>query len=160
MNKNPISMAVSAIALLAGAALTVQAQPNDEWNGKPRVFGVNRLNPHVTSMPYTTVEEAIKGDRHASEWYQTLSGKWKFYHVDKPSQRNNDFYKDNYDVSGWDEIPVPSSWQILGYDHPIYTNVVYPWAQNNRVSAPGAPTDFNPVGHYRRTFTVPEKWNG
>ena len=142
------------------ACASAWAQPNDEWNGKPRVFGVNRLNPHVTSMPYTTVEEAIKGDRHASEWYQTLSGKWKFFHVDKPSQRNNDFYKDNYDVSGWDEIPVPSSWQILGYDHPIYTNVVYPWAQNNRVSAPYAPTDFNPVGHYRRTFTVPEKWDG
>ena len=137
-----------------------QDGPNDEWNGKPRVFAVNALTPHVTSMPYSTVEEAVKGDRHASEWYQTLSGKWKFYHVEKPAQRNNDFYKDNYDVSGWDEIPVPSSWQLLGYDHPIYTNVIYPWAQNNRVSAPYAPTDFNPVGHYRRTFTVPEKWAG
>ena len=156
MNKGVVS--VGLIGLFACAA--AWAQPNDEWNGKPRIFGVNVLNPHVTSMPYTTVEEAVKGDRHASEWYQTLSGKWKFYHVEKPSQRNNDFYKDNYDVSGWDEIPVPSSWQLLGYDHPIYTNVVYPWAQNNRVSAPGAPTDFNPVGHYRRTFTVPEKWDG
>ena len=156
MNKGVVS--VGLIGLFACA--TAWAQPNDEWNGKPRIFGVNVLNPHVTSMPYTTVEEAVKGDRHASEWYQTLSGKWKFYHVEKPSQRNNDFYKDNYDVSGWDEIPVPSSWQLLGYDHPIYTNVVYPWAQNNRVSAPGAPTDFNPVGHYRRTFTVPEKWDG
>ena len=45
-------------------------------------------------------------------------------------------------------------------DHPIYTNVVYPWAQNNNVSAPGAPTNFNPVGHYRRNFTIPEKWSG
>ncbi|MBQ9226685.1 MAG: DUF4981 domain-containing protein [Fibrobacter sp.] len=157
-----IAKVVSCAAIFATLTGTAFAQsgPNDEWNGKPRVFGVNRLNPHVTSMPYTTVQEAVKGDRHASEWYQTLSGKWKFYHVDKPSQRNNDFYKDNYDVSKWDEIPVPSSWQILGYDHPIYTNVVYPWAQNNRVSAPGAPTDFNPVGHYRRTFTVPDKWAG
>ena len=146
------------IGLVACAA--AWAQPNDEWNGKPRIFAVNALTPHVTSMPYTTVEEAVKGDRHASEWYQTLSGTWKFYHVEKPSQRNNDFYKDNYDVSGWDDLPVPSSWQLHGYDHPIYTNVVYPWAQNNRVSAPGAPTDFNPVGHYRRTFTVPEKWDG
>ena len=157
---NKVVSTIGLIGLFACATAFAQSGPNDEWNGKPRVFGVNRLNPHVTSMPYTTVEEAVKGDRHASEWYQTLSGKWKFFHVEKPSQRNNDFYKDNYDVSGWDEIPVPSSWQLLGYDHPIYTNVVYPWAQNNRVSAPGAPTDFNPVGHYRRTFTVPEKWNG
>ena len=155
-----VSVAASCAALCASFATTANAQPNDEWNGKPRVFAVNALTPHVTSMPYSTVEEAVKGDRHASEWYQTLSGKWKFYHVEKPAQRNNDFYKDNYDVSGWDEIPVPSSWQLHGYDHPIYTNVIYPWAQNNRVSAPGAPTDFNPVGHYRRTFTVPEKWDG
>lgn len=153
--------------LVAGLALAVtllpvqsNSQPNDEWNGKPRIFAVNALTPHVTSMPYTTVEEAVKGDRHGSEWYQSLSGKWKFYHVEKPGARNNDFYKDDYDVSGWDEIPVPSSWQLLGYDHPIYTNVIYPWAQNNRVSAPYAPTDFNPVGHYRRNFTIPETWNG
>ena len=111
-------------------------------------------------MPYSTVKEAVVGDRHASEWYQTLSGTWKFYHVDKPSERNNDFYKDNYDVSSWKELPVPSSWQLYGYDHPIYTNVIYPWSQNNNVSAPGAPTQFNPVGHYRRNFTVPEKWSG
>ena len=155
-----VSVAASCAALCASFATTANAQPNDEWNGKPRVFAVNVLTPHVTSMPYTTVKEAVKGDRHASEWYQTLSGKWKFYHVEKPAQRNNDFYKDNYDVSGWDEIPVPSSWQLLGYDHPIYTNVIYPWAQNNSVSAPGAPTQFNPVGHYRRNFTVPEKWDG
>ena len=155
-----VSSAVSCAALFAVFATSASAQPNDEWNGKPRVFAVNALTPHVTSMPYTTVKEAVVGDRHASEWYQSLSGKWKFYHVDKPAQRNNDFYKDNYDVSGWDEIPVPSSWQLLGYDHPIYTNVIYPWSQNNRVSAPYAPTDFNPVGHYRRNFTVPEKWAG
>ncbi|MBO7551839.1 MAG: DUF4981 domain-containing protein [Fibrobacter sp.] len=160
MNGFSLSTLMSCAAFCAVMVSTANSQPNDEWNGKPRVFGVNTLTPHVTSMPYSTVEEAIKGDRHASEWYQTLSGTWKFFHVEKPSQRNNDFYKDNYDVSGWDDLPVPSSWQLHGYDHPIYTNVVYPWAQNNRVSAPGAPTEFNPVGHYRRIFTVPEKWDG
>ena len=153
-------VSLSAICAFAFLPLQAGAQPNDEWNGKPRIFGVNTLTPHVTSMPYSTVKEAVKGDRHASEWYKTLSGTWKFFHVEKPSQRNNDFYKDNYDVSGWNDIPVPSSWQLLGYDHPIYTNVIYPWSQNNRVSAPYAPTDFNPVGHYRRTFTVPDNWNG
>ena len=157
---NSISTVLSCVAIFSAMSTSAFSQPNDEWNGKPRIFGVNTLTPHVTSMPYTTVEEAVKGDRHASEWYQSLSGTWKFFHVEKPSQRNNDFYKDNYDVSGWDDLPVPSSWQLHGYDHPIYTNVVYPWAQNNRVSAPGAPTDFNPVGHYRRNFTVPEKWAG
>lgn len=147
----------TSLVLSAAAAF---AQPNDEWNGKTRDFAVNVLKPHVTSMPYSSVEEAVKGDRHGSEWYQSLTGTWKFFHVDKPSERNNDFYKDDYNVSGWDDLPVPSSWQIYGYDHPIYTNVIYPWSQSNRVSAPYAPTEFNPVGHYRRNFTVPEGWDG
>ena len=68
-----VSSAVTCAALCAALASTANAQPNDEWNGKPRVFAVNALTPHVTSMPYSTVEEAVKGDRHASEWYQTLS---------------------------------------------------------------------------------------
>ena len=149
--------------LTAGIVLAVAAafaQPNDEWNGKPRSYAVNTLKHHATMMPYSSVEEAVKADRHGSEWYQSLTGTWKFFHVDKPSERNNDFYKDNYDVSKWDDLPVPSSWQIHGYDHPIYTNVIYPWAQYHNVSAPYAPTNFNPVGHYRRTFTVPENWDG
>ena len=58
------------LVLSAGllSAVSLFAQPNDEWNGKPRIFGVNRLNPHVTSMPYTTVEEAVKGDRRPSRF--------------------------------------------------------------------------------------------
>lgn len=136
------------------------AQPNDEWYGKPLEYAVNVLKQHVTYMPYTTVEEAVKGDRRASEWYQTLSGTWKFFHVDAPAKRNNEFFKDDYDVSGWDDLRVPSSWQMHGYDHPIYTNVTYPWVGSDRVSPPDVPTNFNPVGHYRRTFTVPETWDG
>ena len=142
------------------SATTAIAQPNNEWNGKPTEFAVNVLKAHSTMMPYTTVEEAVKCDRRGSEWYQTLSGKWKFFHVNKPSERNNEFFRDDYDVSGWKEIPVPSSWQMHGYDHAIYTNVTYPWVGTDRVSPPDVPTNFNPVGHYRRTFTVPEKWDG
>ena len=65
------SRVISFAALFAAIVLPQQANalPNDEWNGKPRVFGVNTLTPHVTSMPYSTVEEAVKGDRHASKWY-------------------------------------------------------------------------------------------
>lgn len=132
----------------------------DEWNGKPTIFGVNTLKPHATSMPYSTIADALKAERKKSEWYQTLTGTWKFFHVDKPSQRNNDFYADNYNVSKWDDIAVPGSWQVQGYDHPIYSNVIYPWAASDNIRQPTAPTNFNPVGHYRRTFKVPANWNG
>ncbi len=159
MKKNRLSLSFIAASLFA-AAFNLSAQDN-EWNGKPTIYGVNALKPHVTSMPYSSLQDAIKGDRRASDCYQTLSGTWKFYHVEKPSQRNNEFFKEGYDVSKWDNISVPSSWQTLGYDRPIYTNVTYPWAATDYgLNPPYAPTNFNPVGHYKRTFEVPDKWAG
>lgn len=56
----------------------------------------------------------------------SLNGKWAFRFVSEPSQRPLDFYKDDYDVSSWDAIPVPSNWEMHGYDRPIYCNVEYP----------------------------------
>lgn len=150
---------LSLTTMLALACQLGSAQ-NNEWNGKPTVYGVNTLKPHATAMPYSTIEQALKADRQTSEWYQTLTGTWKFYHVDKPAQRNNDFFADNYDVSKWDDIAVPGSWQLQGYDHPIYSNVIYPWAASDYIKQPAAPTNFNPVGHYRRTFKVPANWKG
>jgi beta-galactosidase len=132
----------------------------NEWNGNPTVFGVNVLKPHATSMPYSSIEEALKGDRRGSEWYQTLAGTWKFHHVNKPSERHTSFFEDSFDASSFDEIEVPSSWQLYGYDKPIYTNVTYPWSGTDFINPPAAPTNFNPVGHYRRTFTVPANWDG
>lgn len=146
------------VALLV-AAMPTNAQ-NNEWDATPKVFGVNVLSPHATSMPYSTLDEAKAGKRRSSPWYQTLSGTWKFFHVEKPASRNTTFFQDNYDVSAWKEIPVPSSWQQQGYDRPIYTNVTYPWAGTDNIQPPAAPKNFNPVGHYRRDFTVPDTWAG
>lgn len=157
MSKKTHTLGIAFVSMLS----VFQASAADEWTGNPTIFGVNTLKPHVTSMPYTTLEAAAKGDRRASDCYQTLSGTWKFYHVEKPSQRNNEFYKDDYDVSKWDDIAVPGSWQTQGYDRPIYTNVTYPWvATDYGLTPPNAPTNFNPVGHYRRTFTLPKAWDG
>lgn len=149
---------ITNLSLFLALGCGVSFAQNNEWNGKPTIFGVNTLKPHVTSMPYTSLEAAEKGDRKSSDCYQTLSGTWKFSIVDKPSLRNNDFFADNYDVSKWDDIAVPGSWQTQGYDRPIYTNVTYPWSGTDRINAPAAPTNFNPVGHYRRTFKVPAAW--
>lgn len=152
---------VSALLLPSGLPTLSFGQSWTEWDGNPKTYGVNTLKPHATSMPYSSVEEAIKGKRKASQWYQTLAGTWKFFHVDKPSQRNDQFFKVGYDLTGWDEIPVPSSWQVLGYDHPIYSNVIYPWnGADWMISPPAAPKNFNPVGHYKRKFNIPANWNG
>ncbi|MEK7391202.1 MAG: hypothetical protein AAB214_01435, partial [Fibrobacterota bacterium] len=77
----------------------VPAANAQEWDGAPKVFGVNVLSPHATSMPYSTLEQAKAGSRRTSPWYQSLAGTWKFYWVDKPASRHATFFQDNFDVS-------------------------------------------------------------
>ena len=52
-------------------------------------------------------------------------------------------------ITAWDTIPVPSCWQIHGYENPNYTNVIYPYP----VDPPFVPDD-NPCGVYEREFTL------
>jgi len=136
------------------------AQPDDEWNNKPDIFQVNRLSAHATLMPYPDVASALVGNPTESPYYFSLNGTWKFYIADKPSEQPVTFYEDDADVSGWGNIQVPGAWQTQGYDYPIYTNVTYPWTGRENPSPPQAPTVYNPVGSYRREFTVPQDWSG
>lgn len=130
-----------------------------EWNNNPEIFQLNRLDAHATLMPYRTVDEALKGDRTSSEFYKSLNGSWKFAFYENPRKRNQDFFKEDYDASEWDEIKVPSHWQLQGYDYPQYTNVRYPWEGKEDIKPPFAPTNYNPVGQYIRSFTISEDWN-
>ncbi len=131
-----------------------------EWNNNPEIFQINRLEAHASLMPYKTVEEALLGNRYASDFCQSLNGKWKFLFAENPEQRNLAFFEADYDSSAWNEIKVPAHWQLQGYDYPQYTNVRYPWENTEDIEAPFAPTKYNPVGQYIQTFTVPEEWDG
>ena len=113
-----------------------------DWEN-PQMIGQNKKPAHCTSIPYATIQQAIDGTRENSPFYKSLNGKWKFNWVKKPEERPNDFYRIDYDVSGWDEIPVPGNWQLYGYGIPIYTNVKYPFV---KVNPPYIPHDNNPVG--------------
>ena len=97
-----------------------------------------------------------------STFYQSLNGNWKFNWVKQPSERPVDFYKKDYDVSSWKEIPVPSNWEMLGYGTPIYTNYTYPFKNNPPLiqSQRGYTNEKepNPVGSYRRSFILPDDW--
>ncbi|MFV9511249.1 glycoside hydrolase family 2 TIM barrel-domain containing protein [Tepidibacillus sp. LV47] len=129
-----------------------------EWNNNPEIFQINRMEPHATLMPYHTLEEALEGNRYESKFYLSLNGKWKFYFSENPEQRIKNFYEKDYDYSDWDEIKVPSHWQLQGYDYPQYTNVTYPWVGKEELKPPFAPTKYNPVGQYIRTFSIPNEW--
>ncbi|BAM48090.1 glycoside hydrolase family 2 TIM barrel-domain containing protein [Amphibacillus xylanus] len=129
-----------------------------EWNNNPDIFQLNRRPARATAMPYDTIEQAMKLERTASPFYQSLNGEWQFAFAERPSERIKDFYKLDFNSSEWDSIKVPSHWQLEGYDYPQYTNVVYPWVEKDQIKPPFAPTNYNPVGQYVRTFSVPENW--
>ena len=144
-----------AVLLLAGFCTSWVFGEAAEWEN-PEVFGRGKETAHCTLLPYADAEEAIVGTREACPYYKSLNGKWKFKWVRKPDERPVDFYKTDYDVSGWDETNVPSNWQMEGYDIPIYTNARYPF----RANPPYIQKEYNPVGSYRTTFRIPKEWRG
>jgi beta-galactosidase len=79
-----------------------------------------------------------------------LNGLWKFHYAANPLIAPDIGSKDIQ----WDDIEVPGHWQLQGYGHPHYTNVIFPFA----VDPPFTPAE-NPVGTYRRSFRVPSSWN-
>lgn len=79
--------------------------------------------------------------------YILLNGEWnfKYYYAD---------FKEEKVIESWDKIPVPSCWQLYGYEDPNYTNVNYPYP----CDAPYVP-DENPMGIYMREFEIENKNN-
>ncbi|HEY5509010.1 MAG TPA: sugar-binding domain-containing protein, partial [Paludibacter sp.] len=91
----------------------------------PELLGINKEPYHATLMPYANLQEALVARRHASSLCRSLNGAWKFNWVARPEKRPVDFYKSDYDVSAWKEIPVPSNWEVHGYGTPFYRNAGY-----------------------------------
>jgi beta-galactosidase len=132
----------------------------------PECIGINKEAAHATLMPYTDINEALKANRYASGYSRTLNGTWKFSYVAWPQQRAKDFYLPSYNVDNWNDIKVPSNWQIEGYGTPYYSNFTYIFKKDfpHVMSTPPvswtAYKERNPVGSYRRDFVVPENWSG
>lgn len=119
----------------------------------PLVSGINRDAARATAYSFASVADALTHDREKSGRYLSLNGDWDFSFALKPADAPIDFYKTR--VSGWKKIPVPSNWEMQGYDKPIYKSAVYPFRP---VNPPHVPKDYNGVGCYQRTFTVPDAW--
>lgn len=131
----------------------VSAQRED-WQ-KPNVFSVNTEPPHASFVPYLNEQNAMTFEAEKSQLYKSLNGTWKFHFVEKPADALKDFHTLEFDASGWDNIEVPSNWQMKGYGMPIWTNINHPFPPN----PPYIPEDYNPVGSYIRYFKTPQNWN-
>ena len=80
----------------------------------------------------------------------SLNGLWRFVFLEAPEYAPEGFYKTAFDASGWEEIAVPSCWQLQGHGEMHYTDVWYPFP----INPPFVPSK-NPTGLYRRSFTAP-----
>ena len=145
-----------------------------EWDD-PLKTSVNRETAHTIAIPMASDDEVAQNDMKQSPYYQSLDGKWKFYWVGVPTSTKNDWCAKDYNDASWTDIDVPSSWQVWGlhnnksWDKPLYCNTSYPFSYNESTYSVMAdrPSWFtytgskkNPVGTYRRHFTIPAEWAG
>ena len=149
-------LAPIAAAGLLGALLAMSRGQGPEVWEDPQAFDPGKEPPRAFFIPFPDAASALEGKPQDSPFYQSLNGTWKFHYAERPADRPADFFKPEYDVRGWPETPVPSNWQFQGYDYPVYTNIDYEFTPNPQ--PPFVPHDRNPVGSYRRTFTVPAAW--
>ncbi|MBQ2214837.1 MAG: glycoside hydrolase family 2, partial [Prevotella sp.] len=164
---------MTGVALIMGC-VGMMAQTGNEWDD-PTITSVNRETAHTLSIPMATEEDISKNDFAVSPYYQSLDGQWKFQWVNSPSKVTSTVCAKDYNDATWTVIDVPSSWQVWGlrhgksWDKPLYCNVAYPFSFDENTysvmaSRPGWFTYNssmpNPVGTYRRTFTIPAEWNG
>ena len=126
--------------------------PNDWQN--PAVFEKGQNTPHAFHIPYASANDAIQNMPRKCRNYQLLNGQWKFKWVETPKQVPVEFWQPDFDVSEWDEIKVPSNWQMEGYGHPKFRNVAISFEND----PPNIPDYYNPTGCYKRKFTVLENW--
>lgn len=134
-----------------------------------QVIQENKLDAHASFSSYNSYENLFSAK---PEYYQILNGVWKFNWVRNPKDRPTAFIDPKIDVSHWDDIKVPSNWEVEGFGIPIYVNHQYEFADYKAPVAddmelvdayypkkPGdVPNKYNPVGSYRRNFTIDKSW--
>ncbi len=121
--------------------------PDQTFHYNHKIFEDHKLPPRAT---YFGFESANILDKENSKRFFSLNGEWKFHWVKKPKQRPTTFQNINFDDSNWGTIPVPANWEVEGYGHPIYLDERYPFT----TKWPNAPTDYNPVGTYRKEINL------
>lgn len=133
--------------------IQINAQPkHNDWE-KPSLVDQNKEASHTSFTLFDNKANALAAKNNASPFYQSLNGTWKFQYTDQAKNRPQDFYKLNYNDSKWSTLKVPSNWELNGFGIPIYTNIIYPFPKN-----PPYVGEDNPVGTYRKEFTVPNNW--
>ena len=156
-----------------------EAPTGKEWESVEEL-ALNKEYPRAYFFSFDNEAQAAQVRPEKSPYWLSLNGQWRFHWCKTPNERPKDFYKTNYDASGWDMTPVPSNWNVQGiqkdgklkYGLPIYVNqpVIFyherkvdDWRQGVMRTPPQTWTTYeyrNEVGSYIRYFEVPREWKG
>lgn len=120
----------------------------EDWQNQT-ITHLNRLTAHPTFASWRTVADAR--DNRASGRRRLLDGQWQFSYAHSPFAVDPQWIEQ--DLADSRSTPVPSNWQMEGYDAPIYTNVRYPID----TTPPRVPEE-NPTGCYSLNFTLDPQW--
>lgn len=141
---------VLSLLILSQAIIAQNYHENHE------VFGINKAEAHAHLFPFENEQLAWQGKMEQSDRFLSLDGLWKFHWVRDPADKADGFEQANYNDQDWVDFPVPGNWEVHGYGYPIYLDEKYPFT----TTWPKVPQDYNPVGSYRRNFTIPTEWDG
>ena len=108
----------------------------------------NTMPPRAYYIPASLRMDTLAEDREGSDRFLLLSGDWSFSYYKSIYDLKDAFYETDFDVSSFDQIKVPGTWQMAGYDSHQYTNIRYPFP----FDPPYVPQD-NPCGAYIREFS-------
>jgi len=133
----------------------------------PEIQEIDRLPARSPLIPFNSIDaaaaECAAGPEFCamtkSPYYKNIDGQWKFTLLESPEQDESGVFQHwetpLYSVMKWNDISVPGTWTLQGYDHPHYTNVQMPFT----MLPPNVPEN-NPTGLYRLDTEMPPSWKG
>jgi len=145
-----INIAVGLVFCAHSSANTKTPEP---WENH-QVFAINKEAAHTTLFPFKTKRAALINNKAQSSNYLLLNGLWKFNWQRSPKDKPAGFEKQAFNDSTWSHIPVPGNWETEGFGYPIYLDERFPFT----TTWPDVPKDYNPIGSYRKPFTLPKTW--
>lgn len=146
-------------------------QADIRWLDDPQVFAVNRLPAHSDHRFYGSMEDCR---RKTCGLTQSLNGTWRFQWSKSAGTCPAEFYREDFDTTGFESIQVPGHIELAGYDRIHYINTMYPWeghlyrrpawslseAGGEAMEGQFSKAEYNPVGSYIREFELDEGLKG
>ncbi|MGC8865545.1 MAG: glycoside hydrolase family 2 TIM barrel-domain containing protein [Bacteroidales bacterium] len=143
---------VSLVLLMVVSGIQAQLP---EWQD-PQTVAANREPARAWFIPAPSENLALAGELRDNPNYLSLNGTWKFLFLEKSADIPQGFQQNDFDITRWKDMQVPSNWELQGYGWPIYVNIAYEFTSHPQ--PPQLPTDYHPVGLYKRTFRIPSQW--